>query len=63
MRATNMYTERKDYEYKEGNVAVHAKIIVYIICGGAWCSVYMRAYRKCHHLNHRREYNFGVSMV
>jgi hypothetical protein len=34
MRATNMYTERKDYEYKEGNVAVHAKIIVYIICGG-----------------------------
>ena len=34
MRATNMYTERKDYEYKEGNVAVHAKIIVNIICGG-----------------------------
>jgi hypothetical protein len=29
-----MYTERKDYEYKEGNVAVHAKIIVNIICGG-----------------------------
>ena len=23
----------------------------------------MRAYRKCHHLNHRREYNFGVSSV
>ena len=34
MRATNMYTERKDYEYREGNVAVHAKIIVDIICGG-----------------------------
>ena len=43
MRATNMYTERKDYEYKEGNVAVHAKIIVYISSVGGLGVVYICA--------------------